>query len=734
MKPWYLRWFLRVLSLVFYRLSFAGQHHVPASGGALLVSNHLSVIDALLIMAGTPRPIRFLLPTVNFQKAWLRPLLGLIRAIELPSDQDIPRHRAALDQARQAMQRGELIGLFAEGTVSRIGLMLPFRPDMEILMEGVSAPVVPVCIDGVWGSVFSHHAGRFFWKVPNAMPYPVAVAYGAPLPSTATASVAREAVQDLGTEAWTHRRSYMRTVGRSFIYTARRSWFRFAMADGNMPYLSHGSALIRMILVGRKLRAHWGNETTVGIFLPPSVPGVLVNVAALVAGKTVVNLNYTLSGEVLTACAREAGLRVIISSSRFLDRIKTELPLQPLLLEEVIGKPGWKDKLTALLLALAPRTVIEKQLGCKAPVQLDDVAAIIFSSGSTGEPKGVMLSHYNLMSNAEQLGQTFDFDSTDRLLGILPFFHSFGFTATVVAPAAHGIGVVYHPNPLDGKAIGPLMRRFGVTYMMATPSFLQVYLKTCDPADFGSLRLVIAGAEKLPDWLAVAFEEKFRIRPVEGYGCTECSPVVAANTRDYRGTGLIQLGNRRGKIGHPMPGLSLRIVEPDTGRNLPHGQPGLMLVRGPNVMKGYLNRPEKTAEVIRNGWYNTGDIAVVDEDGFLQITDRLSRFSKIGGEMVPHIKVEEKLHQAIGATQLTFAVTGIPDEKKGERLVVLHTLQESALQEVLKKLPQLELPNLWLPKPDQFFCVPELPYLATGKLDLRHIRALALQLSSRKPN
>jgi acyl-[acyl-carrier-protein]-phospholipid O-acyltransferase/long-chain-fatty-acid--[acyl-carrier-protein] ligase len=239
----------------------------------------------------------------------------------------------------------------------------------------------------------------------------------------------------------------------------------------------------------------------------------------------------------------------------------------------------------------------------------------------------------------------------------------------------------------------------------------------------------MVSAEKLPEWLANAFEEKFGIRPLEGYGCTECSPAVTCSTRDFRAAGFRQAGSRRGSIGPPLPGVSVRLVDPETRAPVPLGQPGLLLVRGPNVMRGYLGQPEKTAEVLRDGWYVTGDIATLNEDGFLQITDRLSRFSKLGGEMVPHVKVEEKLHEAAGVNEFTFAVTTVPDARKGERLVVLHTLPEARLPEVLKKLPQLGLPNLWLPRPNQFFRVDSLPRLASGKMDLRTIRKLALDLS-----
>jgi acyl-[acyl-carrier-protein]-phospholipid O-acyltransferase/long-chain-fatty-acid--[acyl-carrier-protein] ligase len=289
--------------------------------------------------------------------------------------------------------------------------------------------------------------------------------------------------------------------------------------------------------------------------------------------------------------------------------------------------------------------------------------------------------------------------------------------------------VVYHPSPLDLAAIGELVRDYRITFLLSTPTFLQHYIRRISPEDFGSLKYVVVGAEKLPERVAIAFEDRFGIRPLEGYGATECSPIVAVNTRDFRGPGFRQVGAKRGRIGHPLPGISVRIVDPDTGAPLGVDKPGLLLVRGPNVMKGYLGKPEKTAEVLRDSWYVTGDIASQDEDGFLTITDRLSRFSKIGGEMVPHIKIEEHLHEVAGVTEQCFAVTGVPDGKKGERLVVLHTLSAEELQMTLDKLPEIGLPNLWTPRPNQFFHVDELPHLGTGKLDLRQIRAMALDFS-----
>jgi acyl-[acyl-carrier-protein]-phospholipid O-acyltransferase/long-chain-fatty-acid--[acyl-carrier-protein] ligase len=733
-QPWHLRLLLKVFSRLLYRVRVVGANRLPATGGALLVSNHVSLVDVLLLLASTRRFIRFLMPAEVCSVWWVRPWARLLRFIPVPDGRGAgsagtartaPAGMPALPVA-EAIRQGEVVGIFAERHVSRIGIMLPFRGEFERLMAGVEAPIVPVCLDGLWGSIFSYQAGRVFWKLPRRLPYPVTVSFGEPLPAQASAVEVRTAIQALNTEAWPERRKFMKPLGRCFLHCARHHPFRFAMTDARTPRMNFAGALTKTIFLARRLKQSWDGQKMVGIFLPPSVAGALVNLAALLAGKVPVNLNYTLSTEALASCAQQCGLKTIVTSKSFLDRVKVALPCPTLLLEEIAAKPRAPEKLAALALAwLAPARWLEQAVGCRQTPRLDDLAVLIFSSGSTGEPKGVQLSHYNLVSNLEQMAQTFDFGAQDRFLGVLPFFHSFGMTATLLAPMIGGIGVVFHPNPLEGKAVGELVRRYGLTYLMITPAFLQIYLRTCEAQDFGSLRFVMAGAEKLPGWLVTAFEQKFGIRPVEGYGCTECSPVVAANTHDFRSAGIFEQGSRPGKIGHPLPGMSVRIVDPETRAPLPVGEAGLLLVRGPNVMQGYLNRPEKTAEALRDGWYNTGDIAALDEDGFLQITDRLSRFSKIVGEMVPHIKVEEKLHELAGVRELTFAVTGVPDERKGERLVVLHNLAEPALAEVLRRLPQLDLPNLWIPKPNQFIHMEEIPLMASGKLDLRKVREVA---------
>jgi acyl-[acyl-carrier-protein]-phospholipid O-acyltransferase/long-chain-fatty-acid--[acyl-carrier-protein] ligase len=288
-------------------------------------------------------------------------------------------------------------------------------------------------------------------------------------------------------------------------------------------------------------------------------------------------------------------------------------------------------------------------------------------------------------------------------------------------------GIVFHPSPLDVAAIGELVSRYRITFLVTTPTFLQLYLRRCTPEQFSSLRVVLTGAEKLPARLVQAFEDRFGIGPIEGYGITECAPVVAVNCPDFRAAGYYQPASRRGTVGQPLPGVSVQIVDPDTFTPLPPDTSGMLLVKGPNVMQGYLGREDLTAKALHDGWYITGDLALLDEDGFLTITDRLSRFSKIGGEMVPHGKVEDALQQAAGADMQVFAVTGIPDERKGEQLAVLHTLDEAQIPGIVSKLAANGLPNLYIPPRPNFIKVEALPMLGTGKMDLRSLKRIAME-------
>ena len=725
-----LRFALWCLTHTLYRIRVEGRDNIPQRGGALFVCNHVSWVDALLLLSSTDRTVRFMMFKEGYEKPFIRPFARILGVIPISSEQRPREMIKSLQAASDAIRAGEVVCIFAEGQITRTGQMLPFRRGMERIMQDVDAPIVPVALDGVWGSIFSFDEQRFLWKLPRAIPFPVTVSFGNPMPGNSTAFDIRQAVQELQSSAWAHRRDRMQPLHRAFIKTARRVPRRMAMADSQTAPVSFNNALVRTVLLARRLRTIWAGQEMVGLLLPPSVAGALVNWAALLCGKVPVNLNYTLSAEGIASCINQCGIKTVLTSHTFIEKTKLTVPGDMIFLEDVVGTPSAVEKFTAFLMAwLLPVGLLECSVG-SAPRSLDSLATVIFSSGSTGEPKGVMLSHYNITSNLTQLGQVFALHGHDRFLGILPFFHSFGFTGTLALPSVLGVGVVFHANPLDAKTISPLVRDYAITFLLATPTFLQLYMRGCSPEHFGSVRHVAVAAEKLPERLAAAFEEQFGIRPLEAYGCTECAPSVTVNTHDFRSAGFRQVGGKRGKIGHPLPGICVRIVDPATHAPVPMGQPGLLLVRGPNVMLGYLGKPEKTAEVLRDGWYSTGDVAALDEDGFLQITDRLSRFSKIGGEMVPHIKVEEKLHELAGVTEQTFVVTSVADEKKGERLIVLHKFAEDKLQPMLEKLTASDLPNLWKPRADSFVRMEVFPMLGTGKLDLRKVKEIAQKSSS----
>ncbi|CAN5139612.1 N/A [soil metagenome] len=492
------------------------------------------------------------------------------------------------------------------------------------------------------------------------------------------------------------------------------------MADtGGTGALDFRTAFTRAVFLCQRLAPLWADEENVGILLPPSVGGSLVNWVALLMGKRPVNLNYTLSPDAMRSCIEQCGLTSVVTSEKVLKRLKIDLPIPMHPLEGLAKAPRLAEKLRAAVLArCCPTGLMEKRLAAGKPPMPDDVATLIFSSGSTGEPKGVMLTHRNIVTNVRQMERVLVLRDDDRFLGILPFFHSFGFTTTIAVPAVLGLGAAYHSNPMEAKAVGPLVADHRVSILLATPTFLQFYQRGCHPDQFRSLRLVAVAAEKLPERSAAAFEQKFGIRPTEAYGCTECSPCVTLNSSD-------PADSRPGSVGRPLPGMEVKIVDPESRATLPVGDAGLLLVKGPNVMQGYLGQPDKTAEVLRDGWYNTGDIARQDQDGFITITDRLSRFSKIGGEMVPHIRIEEKLHECAGLTDQAFAVTSVSDPKKGERLIVLHTRPDAEIDATLQKLAAQDIPNLWKPRRDQFLAVHELPYLGSGKLDLNGLKNMA---------
>ncbi|MBN2580110.1 MAG: AMP-binding protein [Pirellulales bacterium] len=517
---------------------------------------------------------------------------------------------------------------------------------------------------------------------------------------------------------------------RQFLRTCRAQMRRVKVADSTGAELTGAELLIRSLILRRLLRRHVlaDDERIVGLLLPPCVPAVVANAALAIDGRVAVNLNYTLSAEVLGDCTAQVGIRHVLTARRILEKFPLHLDAEPVFLEDFKDKATWSDKLLCAAAAWAmPIALLERRLGL-TKIRPDDLLTIIFTSGSTGEPKGVMLSQANIGSNVDAVDKILHLDPHDVLTGILPIFHSFGYTVALWAPLALAPRGIYHFSPLEAREVGKLCRKHRATILVATPTFLRAYLRRCEPEDFATLELIVTGAERLPRELADAFEEKFGVRPLEGYGTTELSPVVSTNMSSARSTAETRSA-KEGTVGRPLPGIEAKVVDLDSGVDLGPNRSGMLLVKGPNVMQGYFGRPDLTAEAIRNGWYVTGDVAEIDDDGFIRITGRISRFSKLGGEMVPHLRVEEAINQVlhVDEDEVRLAVTAVPDVKKGERLVVLHTGLSEPPEEIRRALSQSGLPPLWIPDADGFRQVPEIPVLGTGKLDLKRVKELATE-------
>ncbi|HMP01204.1 MAG TPA: AMP-binding protein [Gemmatales bacterium] len=720
---------------VFYRIRVEGLPNLPATGPALILCNHVSFADGLFLYFVSPRPIRFMVWAPYFKQPIFRLLLGLVRAIPIDGEGDAKNLIRSLRGAIGALKQGEIVCIFAEGSLSRSGAMLPFRRGFEQILKRAPAPVIPACSARLWGSISSYRGGKPFWKRPRRFRYPVTILLGQPMPATSQTWQVRQAVQKLLADSFSLRKYEHKAVHRQFVRMACRYPFRMCFIDP-LPggrELSAMKVLVGAAIMAKHLRPKLDDNPNVGLLMPTVLGGALVNVAVSLMGRTAVNLNYTASRESILSAMKQCGLKKLVTSRAFLQKLNMDLgsDVEYVILEDLRKEITKFEQLRTLLtFMLLPGWVVEHWVLRLGGHHIDDIATIIFSSGSTGEPKGVMLSHHNIISNVEQAAQAMNIGPHDRLLAVLPFFHSFGYTITLWTATLVGASIVYYPDPRQAKEIGEFCQKYACTIFVATPTFLRFYLRRCEPEQFRSLRMLVTGAEKLPIKLAQEFEAKFGMYPFEGYGCTELAPGVSANMPDVDVNGVRQIGHKRGTIGQPFPGVAVKIVDPDTMAPLPPGEPGMLLVAGPNVMTGYLGRADLTAKAMHGEWYITGDIAKLDEDGFLQITDRLSRFSKIAGEMVPHQRVEDEIQTILDNQERVCAVVGVPDEKKGERIVVLHApLENMTVPQIVARLNQSGLPNLWLPDERSFFEVPEIPILGTGKLDLQTLKKKALELT-----
>jgi acyl-[acyl-carrier-protein]-phospholipid O-acyltransferase / long-chain-fatty-acid--[acyl-carrier-protein] ligase len=711
-----------------FKLKALDRHNIPEEGGALLVCNHESFVDAMALQAAFDREVYFVVGKKLLSTPWLRRCAQCMYIIPV-DENDEQAMTDAVAEIHHKISQGHLVCVNRSKQFIRDGCEVPWYQDYTVLTQDLNVPIIPVAISRLWEVLYVFREGRIQWRFPKVLRFPIHVFCGEPVSEDLAACRIRDAVQQVNVEGYM-RRSYRHDVLQyGFISVARRFFWRMSMADLMTGKLNYFKTLVGTIALARKFKPILGQTQMVAILMPPTIGGALANLAVQLMGRIPVNLNYTASNEIIGECAERCKTTHTITSRAFLERVPLTPPGESVFLEDIKQSVSGKDRVAAMLMAVfMPKFLLLRMLGA-TPKTKDDIATVIFSSGSEGIPKGVVLTHRNITTVIEGLREMFPHDKNSCLVGFLPFFHSFGFSITLWAAMLEGLRGIYHPNPLEPKPIGQLIKKYGGSIMISTPTFLQGFIRRCEPEQMLSLDCVITGAEKLPDRICEAFRERFSKEPMEGYGTTECAPVVSVNVFNSESPGFYLQHCKHNTIGRPFPYQLVKIVDPGNHEELPVGEPGLLMVKGPNIMAGYLNDPERTAKVLHDGWYETGDIAAVDEDGFIIITDRLARFSKIGGEMIPHNRIEECLHTLLELTEQTLIVAGVADESRGERLVVLHTLDEGQLAELKERLKDCDLPNLWRPRPNSFYHIDAIPVLGTGKMDIRKAKQMAIDLA-----
>ncbi len=720
------RFFGTIFFRLIYRVHLVGGDRIPKTGGVLLLPNHISWVDAIILQISCPRPIRFLIFDAFYKNPVLNPILRLFEAIPISA----AHARDGMRAAAERLQAGEVVCVFPEGELSRTGTLLRLKKGFEIIAKKGGAPVVPVWMDQLWGSIFSFEGGRFFRKWPKRFPYPVTVSFGKPLtPEQANVSTVRQELLDLGESSYALRPALGRNLAEACVRGLKNRPFQTAVIDGtDHSTLSRSKLLAAAIVLAKEIKKQVPARR-VGIVLPASKGGVLANLAVLLAGKVPVSLNFTSGRAALESAMKRAEIDTVITATLAEKKMESfPWPEKIIRLDKILPPLKTRIGLWLGISLVTPWWLLTKVLGIPARGGHEE-AVLLFTSGSSGEPKGVVLSHRNILANISQFRMLVNLKQGQGVLASLPFFHSFGCTVTLWFPIIEGLQAITYPNPLDVTKNAELVQRYGISLFIATPTFLRSYLRKVDKEQLQSVSMVVTGAEKLPRSIAGAFEEKFGKQVMEGYGLTETSPVIGCNMPDVSlndAGKTVQFSYRPGSVGKMAPGLAARIRNPETDEDLSLQETGMLWVRGPNIFEGYLGEPEKTKEVIRDGWFRTGDLGRFDDDGFLFIEGRQSRFSKIAGEMVPHETVETKVYEALNLPangERLLMIVGVPDEAKGEALVMLSTVEVSQA-DLRAKLSAAGVPNLWVPRTIKR--IEALPLLGSGKLDLKGCRDLAM--------
>ncbi|MGK0499331.1 MAG: acyl-[acyl-carrier-protein]-phospholipid O-acyltransferase [Oceanicoccus sp.] len=735
-----LRLFVGALLKQRYRINVQGLKNLPGQGGVLLLGNHISWIDWAIVQIASPRPVRFVMLKSIYKRWYLSWFFKLFGSIPIESG---PASRESLDSVAELLNKGEIVCLFPEGAISRNGHLGEFKHGYERACEMVNEDIqiVPFYLRGLWGSQFSRSAKRIKPEGASKLYRDIIVSFGDPLPKTTKADVLKRRVFDLSISAWDEHVSQLPSLPNAWIDAVKRDQSNLAIADSLGTVLSGREALTGASCLSRKIKKRYPDKN-VGVLLPTSAGGVLSNMAILMSGKVVVNLNFTASEEALMSSIEQADIKTVITSIRFLKKLEDRgLNIEKVLsatevvdVEEMnMGIGKIELALTMAAITVLPSAILKIWLSCR--VNPEKTAVILFSSGSEGAPKGVMLSHKNIMANLKQTADVLDTREDDVVMASLPLFHAFGLTVTQFMPLIEGLPMICHPDATDVLGVSKMVCKYRATVICATSTFLRLFARNnkVHPLMLDSLRIVVAGAERLNEEARDAFQSKFNKNIYEGYGATETTPVASVNLPDCLDTHSwkVQKGSKVSTVGMPLPGTSFKIVDPDSWLELGSDEDGMILIGGAQVMQGYLNNPEKTSEVIRliggTRWYVTGDKGRIDKDGFLTIIDRYSRFAKIGGEMISLSLIEQNVREALDQKDVELVAVSIADERKGEKILIL--IVGSIDSDGVKKAMRDAGCNA-LMIPSRIVPVDDVPKLGSGKTDFSLAKTMAMDIES----
>jgi acyl-[acyl-carrier-protein]-phospholipid O-acyltransferase/long-chain-fatty-acid--[acyl-carrier-protein] ligase len=698
---------VRVVLRCLYRVEITGSQYLETfAERTLVVANHTSLLDALLFYAYLPVPATFAINTY-VARSWMG-RVGARFASLFPLD---PSNPLSIRSLIRRVEQGGCVVIFPEGRITVTGSLMKVYHGPGLVAERTRATVLPIRIDGAQYTPFSRLRGRvrlsWFPKIRLNVQPPRCLVVDEHYRGRARRERAGRLLTELMADMMFATANRDQTLVERLLEARRIHGGRHVIAeDVNRTPLTYNNLLLRSRALGRQLARHSNQGETVGVLLPSTLATVATFWALQLCGRVPAMLNYTVGAQGMRSACETAQLQRVITSRRFIEKAKLDSQIaalegqvEVLYLEDIAGTIGRLDKLLAFL-----ESRMEGHLVHAAGRDPGRPAVVLFTSGSEGTPKGVVLSHRNLLSNIHQLASRIDFNAQDVALNALPLFHSFGLTAGMLLPLTSGVRVFFYPSPLHYRVVPEVAYDTNATILFGTNTFLAGYARFADPYDFFSVRYVFAGAEKLQDEVRRTWQDKFGIRIFEGYGATETSPVLAGNT---------PLANRAGTVGRLMPGMECRLIRVP---GLDEGQ--RLQVRGPNVMLGYLlnDRPGvlvPPATELGRGWYDTGDIVTIDADGFIRICGRAKRFAKVAGEMVSLTSVEvlasntwpDTLHAAIA----------IPDQRKGEQVVLLTTAGHAERSALLAQAQSDGVAELCVPR--RIVKVGEIPVLGTGKVD-----------------